>query len=273
MALPGGLVGPDGAVDRSYAWKPVDGTVELALAAAAQESVRPQVVSQALNGALALLGGKPATRERIDALSVPDRRFLMIELACALGRSFSWLTHFCAECGTRFDFPLDLGELPVLPASARYPIAVVSTAHGRVRVRVPTGADQIRVAAADDDAAATRLLAALCVSPCDDAADGDLIEKLSSHDLAVIDAAMEELAPKLPWAAQAPCPECRSINIVPIDAAAWLVQLADGPTADVHEVATAYGWSERDILALTRTQRLKYLMLIRGRREMQSNST
>jgi hypothetical protein len=146
----------------------------------------------------------------------------------------------------------------------------VTTARGRMRIRVPTGADQIRVAAAADDAAASRLLAALCISPCEDEAH-DVVDGFSPDDLAAIDAALEELAPRLPWAAEAPCPECRSINVIPIDAAAWLMQLADGPTVDVHEIAMAYGWSEGAILALTRAQRLKYLTLIRGRRDIQPN--
>lgn len=271
MVLPGGLVRADGTVDRTYAWRPVDGTVEFALAAAAHERGRPHAVSQALAAALALLGGEPATRERVDALSVPDRRFLMIELARRLGQSFAWLMHACEACGERFDFSLDLGELPVMPASERYPSVVVTTARGCALLRVPTGADQIRVAAADDDAAAARLLAALCLAPCDDATCGDLIAELSSDDLAAIDAAVEELAPKLPWAVEAPCPACHKVNVIPINAAAWLVRMADGPTLDVHDIASAYGWSERDILALTRTQRLKYLALIRGRHDMPPN--
>lgn len=270
MALPGGLVRPDGAVDRTYKWKPVDGIVELALAAAAQARTRPESVSQALAGTLDLLGDGPATRERVDALCVPDRRFLMIELARELGLSFAWSTHVCSECGVRFDFPLDLAELPVMPASEHYPVALIATACGRVRLRVPTGADQIGLAAAEDDAMAADLLVRLCLSPCE-VTDEDLIHRLSSSDLAAIDAALEELAPRLPWAVEAPCPECRSSNIVAIDAAGWLAHLADGPTGDVHEIAMAYGWSERDILALTRTQRLKYLTLIRARRDHDMN--
>lgn len=274
MAIPGGLVRPDGAVDRTYAWKPVDGTLELALAAAAHERTRPEAVSQALAGALELLGGQPATRERVDALSVPDRRFLMIELARLLGVSFEWSTHACEECGTRFDYALDLAQLPAIPASDHYPSAIVTTVRGRVRLRVPTGADQIRIADANDDAAAAQLLVTLCVSPCDEGTDDDAIEEFSPADLAAIEDAIEEIAPNLPWAAEAPCIDCCSINIIPIDTAAWLTRVADGPTGDVHEIAMAYGWNERDILALTRTQRLKYLTLIRGGRDdMHQNGT
>lgn len=270
--LPGGLVRADGSVDRAYAWKPVDGTVEAALAAAAEARTRPEAVSLALAGALDRIGGAPATRERVDALSVPDRRFLMVELAQALGLACAWSTHACEGCAAPFDFPLDLAQLPVVPAGPDYPCAVVTTARGRVRLRVPTGADQIRIAALDaDDAAALRMLATLCASPCDDAMDRDLAAAFSPDDLAALDAGLEELAPNLPWALEARCPECGQDNVIPIDTAAWLARAAEGPTADVHEIALAYGWSERDILALTRTQRRKYLALIRGERAVHAD--
>lgn len=263
MRLPGGLIGADGSIDRTFAWKPVDGTVELALATAAQARRRPEAVSIALAGALAELAGAPASRERVDALGVPDRRFLMIELAHLLGLSFVWCTDTCVACRAPFDFPLDLHALPVAPASDSYPRAIVTTTRGRLCVRVPTGADQIRVAAAEHEAAAARLLVTLCISSCDGGASGAVIDQLSVADLVVIDRTLEDLAPKLAWAAQASCPECGCDNVFAIDVAAWLAQMADGPTADVHEIALAYGWSERDILTLTRAQRLKYLSLIR----------
>jgi hypothetical protein len=263
MVLPGGLARADGTIDRTYRWKPVDGTVERALADAAHARFRPEAISKALAGALESIGGEPVSREHIDALSVPDRRFLMIELADALGLSFAWSTHACEACAKPFDFPLDLRALPVMPAGEHYPSTEIATTRGRVRLRVPTGADQIRIATIDDEGAAADLLAALCISACDDDA-ADVIDTLSADDFAAIEDAMEQLAPTLAWAAQAPCPDCGFGNVIAIDTAAWLVSVADGPTPDVHEIALAYGWSERDILALTRTQRLQYLALIRG---------
>ena len=260
MALPGGLVRSDGVVDRTYSWRPIDGAVEAALAGAARSRLRPEAVSLALAGTLDRLAGTPATREAIDGLGVQDRRFLMIELAAALGLSFAWSTHACAACGAWFDVPLDLAELPVAPAGEDYPASVAMTSRGRVRLRLPTGADQIQVAASDDDAGAAALLAGLCASP-EEPGPGTAF---SAADLAVIDAALEELAPKLAWAVEAACSECRHVTVIPIDTTAWLRRMADGPTADVHEIAIEYGWSERDILALPRERRLKYLALIRG---------
>jgi hypothetical protein len=266
MEIPGGLLCPGGVIDRSYAWKPLDGVVEVAVAAAAHRTSRPQAVSDALTGALAMLGGEPVTRERVDALSVPDRRFLMIQLACRFGASFAWWTRACEECGTLFQFPLDLGELPATPAGDLYPETEVQTTRLRVRIRVPTGADQLQVAAAADGASASRLLARLCVAPCDEAT----IDDLSAEDLALIDQGLKDLGPTLPWGVEALCPECETRNAVPIDTMGWIAGVADGPTAAVHEIAMAYGWSERDILALSRAQRLKYLALIRAGPDMQA---
>jgi hypothetical protein len=265
MALPGGLVCDNGAVDRTYAWKPLDGTVELAIAVAARAPTRPQAVSEALHGALAAVGGGPVTRDRVDALSVTDRRFLMIELACLLGQSFAWSTHACAACRAPFDVSLDLADLPVGTAGESYPSQELSIGGRRVRVRAPAGADQIRIAGIADKAHAARFLAERCITPCDDSGHDGLGE-LSTDDLALIDAAVESLSPGQPWAMEAACPECRSINLIPIDVTGWLARLAEGPTRDVHEIAMAYGWSERDILALPRSQRQKYIALIRGRR-------
>src|ERR1041385_535164 len=158
MESPGGLLHSDGVVDRSYAWKPLDGIVEMALAAAAHERVRPEAVSQALAGAVALLGGEPATRERVDALSVPERRVLMVELARALAASFLRTTHACDDCRKPFHISLDLARLPLYPDRPREASAVIATTAGRVRVRVPTGADQIRISGLGDDISALRLL-------------------------------------------------------------------------------------------------------------------
>ncbi len=265
-ALPGGLARADGGIDRDFAWRPIDGGVEMALAEAARSGATPEAVSRALAGTLATLGGEPVTRDLVDTLSVPDRRYLMIELARALGLSYVWSTHVCQACGAPFDYALDLAALPVEPAGDGYPTATVMTERGLLRLRVPSGADQIRIAPSASDAAAARQLTSLCLVHEGD--DGDeALSDLSDDDIAAVDAALEEIAPKIPWAINARCAECEAANVIPIATAGWLTRMADGPTGDVHEIAFAYGWSERDILALPREERLRYLALIRAGRD------
>ncbi len=267
MELPGGLLRADGIVDRTFAWKPVDGSVEQAFAAAAEARSRTEAISRALEAALERVAGSPASRARVDALSVPDRRYLMIQLAGMLGLASGWSSHRCGACGERFDFALDLAALPVKPAGAGYPAPAVQTAAGPLRLRVPTGADQLRLPAARGGSDALQLLASLCLPAEGPEAATDVLEHLTQDDLDAVDAALEEAAPQIPWAIRADCPECEAANVIAIDVAAWLSRMVDGPLGDVHEIAAAYGWSECDILALPRVRRLKYLELIRGRRD------
>ena len=262
MSLPGGLVGPDGVVDRTYTWKPVDGAVESALAEAAAVPNRAEATSRALAAALDRLGGADASRALVDSLCVPDRRFLMIELGRRLNLSAGWSSSACEACGELFDFPLDLAQLPVQPA--RGTVAVATIAGERRALRIPTGADQLRIAALDDDEEAERILAALCIALRPNENVPALAARLSPDDLAAIEEALEEAAPQIPWAIEANCPACSAAHAIAIDVSAWLSRMAAGPIADVHEIASAYRWSERDILALPRRRRLEYLELIRG---------
>jgi hypothetical protein len=256
MSLPGGLIGRDGVVDRTYTWKPLNGAAEWDFANAAAMPSRAEAVSRALEAALERVGGEAASRARVDALSVQDRRFLMIELARRLGLSASWSSHYCATCGQPFEFPFDLADLPVEPAKAV--IATATVAGRTLTLRAPTGGDQMRAAAVADDESAPRLLATLCLTP------GDAPPALSEADRETIEAALDDVLPQIPWAVTAPCPDCRAQNVIAIDVCAWLAHMAAGPLYDVHEIASAYGWSERDILALPRERRQAYLELIRG---------
>lgn len=262
MSLPGGLVRPDGVVDRTYTWKPLNGFAEADLAAAARVRNRVEAVSRILEAALERLAGEPVSRARVDSLCVPDRRYLMIELGRTLGLSAGWSSHACEACGELFDFPLDLADLPVEPSGE--PGAVATVAGRARRLRFPTGADQMCIGALDDDEEAVRLLAASCVVTEDDEDVSALAARLSADDLIAIETALEEAAPRIPWAIGAHCPSCKVAHAIAIDVSAWRSRLAEGPMIDVHEIARAYGWSERDILALPRRRRLEYLEFIRG---------
>jgi hypothetical protein len=78
--------------------------------------------------------------------------------------------------------------------------------------------------------------------------------------------AMSALAPSLSGAITACCPSCGASSLLQFDpltyALAELRAAASGLYEEVHLLASAFSWSERDILALPRSRRAMYAELI-----------
>jgi hypothetical protein len=257
MLLPGGIV-RDGERRRRFAFRPIDGALEVALAEAVSAPSMPEAVTAALAATLAEVGGEPATAEVVRGLAVGDRQFLVRQLSAHLGRDRVWLTASCGACGESFDFEVAQAALPVKEAGAGYPFAEVETPGSRIRLRVPTGADQEAIAGLPDGEA-LRVLFARCLVEGEAEDDGEL---------AAAEAAVEAAAPEVALAALAACPACRADNEVAVDPYLPLSARSDDVFLEVHRLASSYHWSEAEILALPRARRQVYLRLIDRSRGM-----
>jgi hypothetical protein len=267
MLLPGGLPTSAG-VQRDFTWKPLAGTVELAMAEAALDSDDvPAQVSATLVAALATLGAEPVTPERVDELSVGDRQFLMRRIAVRLDMNSLWLTATCRGCGADFDFRIENNALPVKPAGSGYPFVEVETQWGRCRLRLPSGADQRAVVGLVDTDEAMRVLVSRCLLTVDGQAPSPHVV-FEPADLARIDQAMEAVAPEVATQAQAPCAKCGLVNPVSVDPYACLWQGGNEIYREVHTLAWYYHWSEEVILGMPTARRRRYLRLIDQARGM-----
>lgn len=181
-------------------------------------------------------------------LTVPERDRVLLEVHRQTFGDRVVGTAVCARCASRFDldFPLEaLGSGP-LARSARLP--------GGQEVRVPTGADEIATADAEDPATA---LLERCAPP------GVNVEP------SAVSEALERAAPTLDLDADAPCPECGAVNVVQfsmqrhlLDA---LVRERRRLLEEVHLLATAYGWSWTEILEISRNERRSLVALLQAR--------
>lgn len=256
--LPGGLL-TDAGLARDYTFRPADGHLELALAEVAGRAANtPQAVTLALVAALDSVAGGAPTCERVDALCVPDRQFLMRELARHLGDEGGWQVGHCARCAARFDFFLALADLPVTPAAAGFPRLAVRLGGRRLALRLPDGADQQRVLGAAPARRKAALLAAVIV----DAQAGQLAAELNEADVERVEQALEAGAPKVVCQAAIDCPECGHGNVVPLDPYAVLARHDGGLLGEVHRIASHYHWGEDQILSLPWARRQRYLQLI-----------
>lgn len=273
MQLPGGLW-HNGERRRQFAFKRLTGEVELALAEiASSDGSLPAQVTATLSATLGQVGGDVPTPSRIEALCVADRQFLMRCLAVSLDMENIWLTARCTRCGDPFDFFIKQSELPVKEGGEGFPFASVETSLGLCRMRVPNGADQVAIAAIEDSELALQTLVHRCIVAFPDTPDGEgkpenLGEKLTEDDFRRVEAALEEVAAEVTTTVQADCPECRQANLIEIDPYMCLQHGQTNLFSEIHILASAYHWSEAEILCLAKNRRQRYLKLVDRSRGM-----
>lgn len=173
----------------------------------------------------------------------------------------------CQACGATLDVTLSLTELlpgPADPPGDPVPARTLPLAGGTVTVRSPTVRDLIAAAADADPRGAL-------VRRCAQGPRSAPVEVagLGPDELALVDEALEDLSGLGLITVRAACPDCGEPVAALLDPAALLWQqvqdTAPALLRDVATLAAAFGWSEREILALPAVRRRAYLELAAGR--------
>ncbi|MER7050424.1 T4 family baseplate hub assembly chaperone [Streptomyces jumonjinensis] len=175
----------------------------------------------------------------------------------------------CGACGEAMEFDLDT---TLLGAAAHAPKGPLRVTEGEwtVEFRLPTVADVTAAAASPDPAAARRLLLRRCTLSA--VRDGAAVppERLAALPLPEemerrLAEAAEEADPAAGTTLNVACPACGGTTAAELDIASCLWAEVDhwarDLLLDVHLLATAYGWSEPEILALSPLRRRYYLEL------------
>lgn len=164
----------------------------------------------------------------------------------------------CLHCGARLQLTLQTAELlqPEPGEPAEVEVA------GR-RVRPPALRDLAAVAHEADAACAARRLLARCTLEGGDAAPSDT---LSDNALRAVEDALEGIDPNADLALDVHCEACGRHSTAQLDAGRLLWDDIDARArallAEVHALASAYGWTEGEILALGPARRAGYLALV-----------
>lgn len=259
--LPGGLW-IDGQRRQAFRFAPVTAHLELTLSESLSDyPSHPARVTRVLAEALESLGGEPADCNRVRALCVGDRQFLMRQLAGLLDPGPRWLSAYCTGCGEPFEICYEHAALPVKTAGEGFPRTRAKTSLGPLWVRPPLGADQELLAAVDDDDEALELLLARLLQVPDIAPQPSPAD-LTDDDRQHIEQAVEDLSPEVATHSQSDCPHCGAPNQVEISPYACLERPPRDLYQEIHTLAMHYHWSEDAILALPRARRQTYLGLI-----------
>jgi hypothetical protein len=200
---------------------------------------------------LSLAGGDAADALPDVPLGDLNRRLMDMRRARFGDRLEVWAD--CAGCGERMSLELGAGDLPAAPeASTEVEVA----GH---RFRRPTSRDLASLAGAPDAEAAARGLCRACAIDPETLPEGDALDAL----IAEVEAALDTADPWADLTLLAVCPACGHRDAIALDVPEILWDevsaTAQGLLDEVHALAAAYGWTERDILAMSEARRAAYI--------------
>ncbi|MEV6588581.1 hypothetical protein [Streptomyces acidicola] len=222
-------------------------------------------LAEAPNGRALLL--HRTARPDLDAVALPvlpvgAREADLFTLRRALFGERMQVRLGCGACGEDMEFDLDAGEFARSLSGPDATVVRVAEGGWDVQFRLPGVADLTAVARAADPRGA--LLARCLVSAVRDGA------AVTADELPVpvqrrIAEAVEAADPGADVTLNIACPECGQATRAELDIASYLWTELDAwardVLLDVHLLATAYGWSEPEILALSPLRRRYYLEL------------
>jgi hypothetical protein len=218
-------------------------------------------------GLLLLAVANPeATGEALGAWSVGQRDAALLEMRERIfGPQLTGLAS-CPQCDEALEMQFAVADI-LAPARSDPPATLGLTMEAyRVAFRLPNAGDVAALAGAEGQPGLDRWLLERCVieawredAPC-------AVVNLPDKMLEAITAAMAEADPQAEVELSLRCLMCGNQWLAPFDVVSFLWREIDAWATrilrEVHQLASTYGWSERDILALSPWRRRHYLELI-----------
>jgi hypothetical protein len=213
-----------------------------------------------LQGALRLLTALGV--DNAPSLSIGAIEALLLRLRGQLFGAALDLTADCPACGSRLEWQLGVDDL-LIPESTETGLLEIEADGYAVTLRVLSGAEAIAAARTLEPHNALAVLLESCVVRA--VRDGELV---ASRDLPewvreAVAARLSKADPQADISFDLRCPSCAHTWTAAFDVAAFLTRELDTwarrTLSEVHTLASRYGWSEADILAMSPQRRHWYL--------------
>ena len=163
----------------------------------------------------------------------------------------------CAACTERFELSFTVSDIRVAPADE--PTMLLRRGDYAVRVRAANSADLMAVVT-------ERALVARCTLEARRGGVDVLADELPDDIAVALADAMGLADPQADVRVMTVCPACGHEGEAQLDVAAFLWREVDAWAArtldEVHTLASAYGWSEREILSMSAARRRRYVAMI-----------
>jgi len=159
----------------------------------------------------------------------------------------------CPECGEKIELSFNSSDIrPPIETEPPTELAVKSNGH-EVRFRLPTSADLLAVNSSE------QLLKRCLLSG---------VDHLTGHFVTAVGERMSSADPMADIHLALNCPSCEHKWEAPFDIVAFLWREISAAARrllrEVHTLASAYGWTETEVLALSPARRRMYLEMANG---------
>jgi hypothetical protein len=229
------------------------------------ESERDQLPTKR---AIALLAAAfpAATTESLTELSIGERDARLMRLReCAFGPRVLALAD-CPSCGERLETTFVVDDIDADHVDRSADPLSVSVAGYEISFRLPSSLDLIAITNAADAQQVTETLLERCVLGASYAGTGVTATRLPEKVVNAISERMDSADPLANIQLSLSCPACgqgwfAGFDIVSFfwnEIGAWVKRVLH----EVHIIASAYGWREEDILAMSPWRRQYYLEML-----------
>jgi len=172
----------------------------------------------------------------------------------------------CPACGVSLELQLTVADVRVTPSVPPQEIITLNKDEYEVRFRLPNSLDLAAIPGEADPSEIRGQLLKRCLCAAHRRGREIDVNQLPPGLLAAVVDQMAQADPQANVQLALGCPQCRHQWQAPLDIASFLWSeiraWAGRLLREVHQLASAYGWSEAEILALTPARRQAYLEMI-----------
>ena len=203
------------------------------------------------------------------ALQMPvgERNARLLELRTSWTEDDIEATAECPQCGTVLEFNVNPSQL--IAANPSREVQPLHVCDRIIHWRPVSSGDLLRAASEPDDEEAERALIRSCVKEVFEHGRDVSTHDATDRDREALSVAIEKADPLCDLLYELECVECRKpvAASLQIPDVVWgeLEDAARQLVSEVDALATAYGWSEADCLALSPSRRATYLETVGAR--------
>ena len=215
--------------------------------------------------ALLALANPEASPEELARLSIGERDGALLTLReQVFGPRLVCLTA-CPSCAERLEMALSVEDIRAKPSDHDAELKM-SMDGIEVKFRLPKSLDLLAIEDNQDVTRARQILVERCILDVYRNGEKMSVDQLSNKIIEAIEERMTEADPQANLHLDLTCPECGNKWQAAFDIVSFFWNeinvWAQHVLQEVHVLASAYGWSEREILAMSSLRRQVYLDLV-----------